>query len=85
MCKYCEFTYVDEDTGEKSNDVKTIKRIKEGHCYYTDLNINRYQDGDGYYRNELIIDNMVKLGDGLHTVHEEHIDIKYCPFCGEEL
>lgn len=30
MCKYCDFTYVSEDVGEKSNDIKRITRIKDG-------------------------------------------------------
>lgn len=84
MCKYCKFTHVNEDNGEMSNGGKRIARIRNG-SYIVDLLINRYRVGDDYRENRLILDNAVDLSDGLHTVGDRHIEIKYCPFCGEEL
>lgn len=83
MCKYCEFTYVDDEIGERSNEVQDIKRIREGH-YVLDLRINRYECDD-YKNTELILETSVELSDGLHEVMDEHINITYCPFCGEKL
>ena len=83
MCKYCEFTYVDDEIGERSNEVQDIKRIREGH-YVLDLRINRYECDD-YKNTELILETSVELSDGLHDVMDEHINITYCPFCGEKL
>ena len=84
MCKNCNFTYVNEQIGEKSNDVQSIKRIRDGHSVI-DLNIFRYDDGDGHNTNKLIMDVAVEIGNNLYTVVEEHIKINYCPFCGEKL
>ena len=84
MCKYCEFTYVDKNNGEMSNDVKRITRIRNG-SYVLDLFIHRYYNGNDCRENELILDSAVELCDGLHTVEERHIKINYCPFCGGEL
>lgn len=85
MCKYCEFTYVDDEIGERSNEVQDIKRIREGH-YVLDLRINRYECDD-CKNTELILETLIDLDkeDGLHIVTEEHINITYCPFCGEKL
>lgn len=84
MCKYCELMYVNDYNGEKSNNIKNINRIREGH-HVLDLNLFRYQDGDGCNTNELILEELIELHNGVYTVKEEHIEIKYCPFCGEKL
>lgn len=86
MCKYCEFTYVNEEIGERSNENKDIDYFEEG-PHILCLSMNRYDDGDGYPINELILEHMVELQHttGLHTVVDKHIPINYCPFCGEKL
>ena len=84
MCKYCKFTYVSKTIGERSNEVKRIARVREGHRVL-DLNMHRYRTDDGHSLNELILDDQVDLENGLHTVWDKHIEIKYCPFCGEKL
>lgn len=86
MCKYCEFTYVDEEIGERSNEVKRITEIRIDDRRFIEVQLNRYRVDDGSYsNNELILDDVIKLKNGLHTVDERHIKISYCPFCGEKL
>lgn len=86
MCKYCEFTYVDEEIGERSNEVKRITEIRIDDRRFIEVQLNRYRVDDGSYsNNELILDDVIKLKNGLHTVDERHIKINYCPFCGEKL
>jgi hypothetical protein len=84
MCRYCKFTDVDERNGERSNGLKSIGKIREGH-YVLELYINRYQDNNGRVLNQLILDSAVDMSLGLFTVAEKCFDIKYCPFCGEKL
>lgn len=84
MCGYCKFRYINEDIGEKSNEVQHMAMIREGH-HILELGLNRYHDGGDYHNNELILANSVNLDGSIHTVSEKHIKIKYCPFCGEEL
>ena len=84
MCKYCNFKHVNEYVGEKTNENTTIKRIRDG-SHVIDLTLNRYHNDDGYRAGELIVDQQVSLPDGLYTVNQATIKIKYCPFCGEEL
>lgn len=86
MCKYCKFTYVDEDTGERSNESKNIIHNRDGHRV-TGVWLYRYQSGRGDNSNELILDESIELADssGIHTVTQKNIKIKFCPFCGEKL
>ena len=81
MCKYCEYTYIGEH--EKSNDNKDIDFIEEGH-HVLHLSINRYDDGV-HSNNELILDSTVVINGHVYTIVDKHININYCPFCGEKL
>lgn len=84
MCKYCELEFIVE-TGEKLNNNMPIMTITDG-SRVIDLSFNRYIDEENdVYHNELIIDNAVMLDNGAYTVNDKHIEIKYCPFCGEKL
>lgn len=86
MCKYCEFTYVDEEIGERSNEAKRITEIRIDERRFIEVQLNRYRVDDGNRSsNSLILDDAIKLRDGIHTVEEHHIRINYCPFCGEKL
>ena len=86
MCKYCKFTYVDEEIGERSNKVKRITKIRYDDHRFIEVQLYRYRVDDGSYSNNaLILDDVIKLKDGLHTVEEHPIKINYCPFCGEKL
>lgn len=81
MCKYCKFTY---NSGlEESNDLKTIKVIKDG-SLTTELQIFRYRT-ESDQTNELIVERYVGKPPFVTTIGEDHIAIKYCPFCGEKL
>ena len=85
MCKYCELEFIPE-TGEKTNNVVTVMTIKDGNRII-DLWMNRYIDEERDVRNnELIInDGIVALYGDVYSVNEKHINIEYCPFCGEKL
>ena len=83
MCKYCEFTHVNKKVDERSNENVIIERIKDGR-QVTEVSLTRYQS-DGNRINELIVDRLIETSTGLVTVEKTHIEIKYCPFCGEEL
>lgn len=85
MCKYCELEFIPE-TGEMTNNVVTIMTMKDGNRII-DLWMNRYIDEESDVRNnELIINDGVVILDGdVYSVNEQHIKIKYCPFCGEKL
>lgn len=84
MCKYCKHTYVDKKIGERSNNIKNITTIRDGY-HVLSLDIYTYRTDDGDTTNELILENLIRLNDGLHTVAQKNISINYCPFCGEKL
>ncbi len=83
MCKYCKLK--PGIPGEWTNEVELIGRLKEGRTSF-EVNMNRYVlDDEDYHNGELILEQCVKLSDGIHTVQQKIITIKYCPFCGEKL
>ena len=83
MCKYCELKRDVLNTW--TNEVQNIYTLREGNVSY-ECNLNRYVDYDEDIHNgELILEEGVRLSDGLHTVQQKIIPIKYCPFCGEKL
>ena len=84
MCKYCEFTNVNDRIGEKINDEAVITQIREGRHSF-ELYMRRYQTSDGYEENELILEESFKITDVPDHVTSKHVKIKYCPFCGEKL
>lgn len=84
MCKYCEFMTVNEKSGEKSA-YRQITQVKDGHQIFA-LYLNRYiVEKDNVHDADLIVEIAAELRDGMYTIKEEVIPIKYCPFCGEEL
>lgn len=83
MCKYCKMN--PGVPGEWTNEAQTIGCVKDGSTVFTAM-LNRYVDeGSDYRANELVLDQSVRMSDGLHTVQQKIIHIKYCPFCGEKL
>lgn len=79
MCKYCEFTNIEELS--KDNENQSIKKIVDG-CITTELSLMRYQDGTKRV-NQLVLNRY--LTEGRYDVDYHNIDIMYCPFCGEKL
>lgn len=85
MCKYCEMVH--DVLNAYMNEVQEIDSFRDGSMLHR-LSLNRYADYDedeSEHINELILSHDVVLSDGLHTIQEIHIPIKYCPFCGEKL
>lgn len=87
MCKYCKFIN-EEDDWEKENDFTIIDQIRDGRQQFA-LRLHRYECEDtkstvlammyGIYSDH---NEQYALGDELEI---KEIQIKYCPFCGEEL
>lgn len=95
MCKYCKNRYVNENDEfiETSNEVTKITTFRDGRNLF-ELQLHRYAvEYKGEYatknedirRCELIIEESVELNGEIHYIKEKHINIKYCPFCGEKL
>lgn len=85
MCKYCKLKTLNKEVGEKSNEVKLITRLVDG-CQEFNVYLNRYIiEEDNINRAAMILDLDVRFDGNLFTLKEKQIDIKYCPFCGEEL
>ena len=85
MCKYCSVTNINDYNNEKSNDSQRVIIMQDGH-HVVSVSIYRYQDGEAYQTNELLLDYEVFTDDGgLYSIGQEFICINYCPFCGEEL
>jgi hypothetical protein len=90
MCKYCKYRDVrewDDGTFEKANNIPRIMRVKDGHQIF-ELAFNRYTvDEEDHCHHELIFEIVGKEPYTGHeyTLLEKHINIKYCPFCGERL
>lgn len=84
MCKYCSFTFTNEE--EKITRGDNIIKIKDGRNLL-DVYLFRYHTNDGDSRlNQIALDRCVEVETGELVDVESHvIDIKYCPFCGEEL
>ena len=84
MCKYCNFTEVNEY--EQINTGTTIIEIRDGRTILH-VDLYRYHSSDGSSRlNELILERCIDSESyGMTPVEDCHINIKYCPFCGEEL
>lgn len=84
MCKFCKLEQ--GVPGERYNEIPTVGVLKDGHTI-VELKLWRYIDEDDYKgrTRALLMEQSVKLSDGLHTVMQKKIDIKYCPFCGEKL
>ena len=91
MCKYCKYRDVTEyDDGgfEKDNLNPRIMRVKDGHQIF-ELSLNRYSvEDEEHCHHELIFEVAAKdphYNGYNYTILDKHIDIKYCPFCGEKL
>ena len=85
MCKYCKVHR--ESNGEVLNEVKTVALIRDGSHAFR-LALNRYRDLDAPAEtaiNEFILTEEVCIDSFMEDVKRLHIDIKYCPFCGEKL
>lgn len=82
MCKHCKLTK--GVPGEREAQ-RSIGSIKDGSLVF-DVMLRRYIiDDDEYnvHEAELILDfSSIGCSDSLKT---KHINIKYCPFCGEKL
>ena len=85
MCKYCAYTEVNTEIGESCNGNPAVLRLDIGKTLFVDLSLNRYDAGEDGYHKELVMDFATRLDVGDVTIDEAHIDIKYCPFCGERL
>ena len=84
MCKICKKH--DLGTGELSNEYAKVGEIKDG-SLRLELSMLTYSiEDEGRNDNYLLLQyNVNSSVDGLCTVAEKIIPIKYCPFCGEEL
>lgn len=86
MCKFCRLkkernTAVDE----KTNGLKCLTAIDDGSQTFG-LYLNRYVNvSENYYEASLDIDWSIMLNGRLCSVKTKQVDIRYCPFCGEEL
>lgn len=85
MCEYCKLETLNANIGEKSNGCKTIGKIKDGSQIF-ETYLERYVVESEGVRNTYM---GLELGVGIdrceYSVKTERIQIKYCPFCGEEL
>lgn len=91
MCKYCKYrdiTEYDDGGFEKCNHNPRIMKVKDGHQIF-ELSLNRYTvDEEDGCNHELIFEIAARDPYNkkyVYTILEKHIDIKYCPFCGEKL
>lgn len=81
-CKYCKLN--DYGDGEWNNDSQLIEKIRDGSQIFEIL-LNRYVlESDDNRIAELILELNVETPHGLMSVKDRHIEIKYCPFCGEK-
>lgn len=85
MCKYCEYNHefaICDD--EKHNGNQEILGLINGNQRFSVI-LNRYECDDDK-NTELILYYGVDSEHGDNClVSEKHINIKYCPFCGEKL
>ena len=91
MCKYCDVVFLNqrENLVEQSNTVVDLMTLDEGHSRFS-LQLNRYfvttdNRSENVRTNDLILEQSVRIDNGIYTVQEARIGIKYCPFCGERL
>ena len=84
MCKYCEMIHINAETGECHNDIPTVCEVDSGPLH-AELMLNRYDDKRGFRTNQLIVGMYVDTDAGTSGMGSKSIEIKYCPFCGEEL
>ena len=81
MCKYCKLKET-KIPGELTNDYRSIGSIKDGINIFS-LIMNRYKCTSRI--NELMLEQSVCINGAEYVVKTKAIQIKYCPFCGEEL
>ena len=85
MCKYCKLKTLNKDVGERANNSISIARIKDGSQTF-EVYLNRYiLETDDIHRNILVLDHGFTYGTNWLSLNEKSVEIKYCPFCGEEL
>lgn len=85
MCKFCNLTTLNKETGEKSNECNRIARLRDGSQTFN-VYLNRYMvEAENIKSSSLELDIEVATYNGHFTVKESRIHIKYCPFCGKEL
>lgn len=84
MCRYCEMIETGVP-GEKTNDCVFIDTLGDGSQLFSLLFFRSADEENGYHTNELIIELGVDIDSSVRLVKDKHINIKYCPFCGEEL
>ena len=84
MCKFCKTEPFNKSVNEEIL-TKRIMGIKDGSQSF-DLYFNRYIVKDeGIRTSSLELNLDVFIDNGMYNVKTKRIDIKYCPFCGEEL
>lgn len=83
MCKYCSYDNSISNSGECANSVPTVGKIDMGNLH-VELIFNRYECGETNNK-ELILELNADTDCGYANINEKHIEIKYCPFCGEKL
>lgn len=81
MCNFCKMEVVNKR--ESSNKHRPIMGIKDGSQLF-ELSMNRYKV-DNHKSNNLVVDLCMMIGNDVYPIKTKEIDIKYCPFCGEEL
>jgi hypothetical protein len=70
---------------ENKNRLEPIVNIENG-SHLIQLCLNRYiSEPDDIDDSVLYIEFGVNSDEGIYTIDEAEIKIKYCPFCGEEL
>ena len=84
MCKYCKMRIINEDFGERVNDLRPIAMIKDGRQIF-DVHLYRNAADDGSKTNLLVAELDIDFGGYYQDLVIKEIPIKYCPFCGEEL
>lgn len=85
MCKYCKLKTLNKSVGEKTNESKQILKLMDGSQSFN-LYLNRYVvEADGIHRAELSLELCANTEAGQIFVKDKSVNIKYCPFCGEEL
>lgn len=85
MCKFCYVEHINDYNNEKANDSPRVITMRDGH-HIISVSFERYQDGEAYQTNKLLLDYEVVTDDGgLYSIGQESVYINYCPFCGEEL
>lgn len=88
-CRFCKITYSIGD--HEQCTCETIVTIRDGSRRLSLDLFRSIVEGDDENEIEpsreskLVLSNDVELGDHFESIQQFEIDIRYCPFCGEEL